>query len=141
MSKTLTLNSTKHWETFGRIKQLISCRSTDPDRQILHHILIESTGKNSKAIATDGRTLRVDRIHKPMVPGIYDVAIDKDMEIKLERCGDKDRYPRYKHEIPVLMKKDYHVLEGSGPDFILWASASLGTYLDPKLINILRMRP
>ena len=138
MSKTLALNSKEHWSTFSRMKQLISCRSTDPDRPSLHRILIESTGKRSKAIATNGHTLRVDRIHKPMVPGIYDVTIDRAEELKLERVGDEGRFPHYKQCITVIKKNDYHVLERCGPVFISRISANLATYVDLKIIKVHR---
>lgn len=135
MNTTLTLNNKKNPVAFPRIKGLLACRSNNPDDQFLQHVLIESTGKSSMMTASNKHVLRRDRIMKPLDSGIYGVTIDTWTDIKLERLEDISCYPRYKQAIPDLKNQDFYMANGTGPSFVYWAAAALGTYLDSKLIN------
>jgi len=139
LKRTIELNPTKQTRIdFQRMRSVLACVSTKPDRPVLHHVLVEPSEEEGfiQITATDGKRLRSDSFEMQAAPGCYEIKANTARGIYLIRSRKKLNYPNYRQVIPSLEPKDAFTLRGAGKQFVIWASSALGCLLDSELIAV-----
>ena len=86
--------------------------------------------------ATDGRRLRRDRFALEAEAGLYDIKVNSAKAIFLTPCEEELTFPDYRPVIPNRTTDSAYALDGIGKAFVLRATAGLGCYVDPKLVEL-----
>ncbi len=139
LKHTLELTNTQQTKAdFLRMRSVLACVSSQPEREALHRVLVEA-GEEEETIqitGTDGKRLRSDSFEMEAAPGCYDIKANTAKSIYLVRSRKKLNYPNYRQVIPSLEAKDTFTLRGAGKQFVIWASSALGCLLDSELIAL-----
>jgi hypothetical protein len=134
--KNSTIELTKAHPDFNRLKAVLVCASKDPTRPVINKVLVKNSGENITITATDGRRLRTDVFTIDAVAGIYDIKTNTAGSVFLMRNKEKLTFPKTDQVIPSLDPLDAYALEGTGGQFVLWASSALGCMVNPDLIAL-----
>lgn len=134
---TIEVTKEKHnKDDFARLRSVLACASHDPTRHVINKVKVERDKDGIAIIATDGRRLRMDRFGIEAKPGLYDIRANTARSVFLSECTEDLAYPDYTQAIPSSGKRNAYSLEGTGRKFVLWASAALGCYVDPRLVEV-----
>jgi hypothetical protein len=134
---TIELNNDKHTRAdFARLKSVLACASKDSTRHAITKVLVEQDGDGIAITGTDGRRLRRDRFNMEAEPGLYDIKVNSAKAFFLVKSDEELVYPNYRQAIPRDGKDDAYALEGRGSQFVLRATAGLGCWIDPKLVEL-----
>jgi len=134
---TLEIIKDKHNRAdFARLRSVLACASTDPARHVISKVLVEKDEDGIAVIATDGRRLRSDRFNLEAEPGIYDIKANTGKTVFLSQCGEDLVFPNHRQVIPNSDAEHAYELQGTGKRFAQWATAALGCYVDPDLIEL-----
>ena len=87
-------------------------------------------------IATDGRRMRSDCFSLEAEAGIYDIKVNSAKAVFLTECQEELVFPNHRQVIPKSTDEIAYALEGRGKQFVLWATAALGCWIDPKLVEL-----
>ena len=119
---------------FARMKSVLACASKDSTRHVITKVLVEKDEDGINVIATDGRRMRRDRFNLEAEAGIYDIKVNSAKSVFLTQCQEELIFPSYRQVIPISTGAAVYTLEGVGRQFVLWATANLGCWIDPKLV-------
>lgn len=121
---------------FDRLRSVLACASKDAGRHVITKVLVEKDEEGIIVIATDGRRLRSDRFNLEAEPGIYDIKANSGKSVFLTKCEEELVFPNHRQVIPLSDNEHAYALRGTGKQFVLWATAALGCWLDPKLVEL-----
>jgi hypothetical protein len=140
---TIELTNTKLTRhDFLRMKSLLACVSTDPTRTIIQNVLVEAVEEGGiRLVATDGTRLRTECFDLEAIPGCYDIKVVTAKLIFLVRSKSQNQFPNWRQVIPALDQSSAHVIQGTGKNFVLWASSGLGCLIHPGLLEIPEYEP
>jgi hypothetical protein len=134
--KNSTIELTKAHPDFHRLKAVLVCASKDPTRPVINKVLVKKAETGVTITATDGRRMRVDHFDIEASQGIYDIKVNSGSGIFLMQNKEKLTFPKTDQVIPSLDPLDAYALEGTGGQFVLWASSALGCMVNPDLIAL-----
>lgn len=118
------------------MKSVLACASKDSTRHVITKVLVENNEDGITIIATDGKRMRSDRFSLEAGPGIYDIKACTAKTVFLTQCQEELIFPSYRQVIPISSGAGVYTLEGVGKQFVLWATAGLGCWVDPKLVEL-----
>lgn len=121
---------------FDRLRCVLACVGKDRVRPELQRVLIEKARGGVHVVGCDGKRLRRDLFKLKAEPGLYEVEINNSREIRLVASRILVRYPDYRKVIPKCDNRDVYVVSGKGSWFVMWVGASLGCYVDPRLVAL-----
>lgn len=121
---------------FNRMRTLLKYASNDPTRQALHYILVEANEHTATLTATDGRRLRSDQFELEAKAGLYEIKTNTAKMIYLVKSSCEYTFPNYKQVIPDVSADKAYALNGTGSNFVLWASAGLKCRISPELLAV-----
>jgi hypothetical protein len=121
---------------FDRLRSVLACASKDSTRRAITRVLVEKDEEGVTVIATDGRRLRTDRFNLEFDVGLYDIKICSGKSVFLSESAEEGGFPNHRQVIPSSDSEHAYALRGSGKQFVLWATAALGCWLDPKLVEL-----
>jgi hypothetical protein len=130
------LNGRNTKREFARMRSVLACASKDSTRHAITKVLVEQDGDGIAITGTDGRRLRRDRFNMEAEPGLYDIKVNSAKAVFLVKSGEELVFPNYRQAIPRDGKDDAYALEGRGSQFMLRATAGLGCWVDPKLVEL-----
>lgn len=134
---TIELLHTRHTkQNFGRMRSVLACAAQDAGRYIVTKVLVEAEPDGIAMVATDGRRLRRDRFALEAKAGLYDIKVNSVKTIFLTQCEEELTFPDYRPVIPNRTADSAYALRGNGKAFVLRATAGLGCYVDPKLVEL-----
>ena len=134
---TIELTNDKHTRAhFTRMKSVLACASKDSTRHVITKVLVEKDQDGIKVIATDGRRMRCDCFNQEAEAGVYDIKVNSAKVVFLTQCQEELIFPSYRQVIPISSGAGVYTLEGVGRQFVLWATANLGCWIDPKLVEL-----
>ena len=136
MNRIEIVNKEGTRQDFARLKAVVACASRDAARLPLTKVLVEKDGGGITVTATDGRRLRRDRFGIKAGAGVYDIVAGTRQVVTLAKSSDRLAFPDYRQAIPACEGQAFHEIRGTGRNFVLWAAAALGCYLDPQLIAL-----
>ncbi len=134
---TIELTNNKHTrKDFVRMRSVLACASKDSTRHVITKVLVETHEDGITVIATDGRRMRSDGFSLEAEAGLYDIKVNSAKSVFLTQCQEELVFPTYRQVIPNSTDEIAYALEGRGKQFVLWATAALGCWIDPTLVEL-----
>jgi hypothetical protein len=121
---------------FDRLRSVLACASKDSTRRAITRVLVEKNEEGVTVIATDGRRLRTDRFNLEVTAGLYEIKLNTGKRVFLSESAEEGGFPNHRQVIPSSHHEHAYALRGTGKQFVLWATAALGCWLDPKLVEL-----